>query len=154
MYILKLMVIFGFILAPTFAQAGEADNLYLQTSIYTTHFNPDPAHNNNQKLIGLEYRDELGKIAGGATFLNSFSQRSHYAYAGKRFDSQQTPFYLKVTGGLIHGYHGEYKDKIPLNRYGVAPAIIPSAGLQIGKFGGEVVFLGNSALMINLGVYL
>ncbi|QXI11241.1 sn-glycerol-3-phosphate transporter [Pseudomonas zeae] len=151
---LKLISILGLTLVSFLTQANEADNWYLQTSVYTMHFNPAPEHNNNQKLIGLEYRDELNRIAGGATFRNSFNQRSNYAYAGKRFDSEQSPFYLKVTGGFIQGYRGEYKDKIPLNRYGAAPAIIPSAGLKVGKIGGEVVLLGNSALMINLGVYL
>ncbi len=64
-------------------------------------------------------------LAGGATFRNSFSQRSNYAYLGKRFDSDSYPVYLKLTGGLLQGYRGEYRDKIPLNRFGVAPAIIP-----------------------------
>ncbi len=154
MTVVKLMAAVGLVLVSALAQAVETDHWYLQTSVYTTHFNPDPEHNNTQNLIGLEYRDESNRLAGGATFLNSFNQRSHYAYAGKRFDSEQTPFYLKVTGGFIHGYRGEYQDKIPLNRYGVAPVIIPSAGLQVGKVGGEVVLLGNSALMVNLGVYL
>ena len=26
----------------------------LQTSLYTKHWNPDPEHNNHQKLIGIE----------------------------------------------------------------------------------------------------
>ena len=60
----------------------------------------------------------------------------------------------KVTGGAIQGYHGKYRDKIPLNRYGVAPAVIPSVGAQVGRFASEFVVLGNSAGMINLGVHL
>ncbi|MWK54795.1 sn-glycerol-3-phosphate transporter [Pseudomonas otitidis] len=127
---------------------------YLQTSVYTRHFHPDPEHNNHQNLIGLEYQADDGVVAGGATFRNSFRQRSQYTYVGKRFDSDVAPVYLKVTGGLLQGYRGEYRDKIPLNRFGVAPVLIPSLGARLGPVGGELVLLGNSAMMVNLGVYL
>lgn len=127
---------------------------YLQTSVYTRHFHPDPEHNNHQNLIGLEYQADDGVVAGGATFRNSFRQRSQYAYVGKRFDTDVAPVYLKVTGGLLQGYRGEYRDKIPLNRFGVAPVLIPSLGARLGPAGGELVLLGNSAMMVNLGVYL
>ncbi|PXC08209.1 sn-glycerol-3-phosphate transporter, partial [Pseudomonas aeruginosa] len=78
----------------------------------------------------------------------------NYAYLGKRFDSNSYPVYLKLTGGLLQGYRGEYRDKIPLNRFGVAPAIIPSVGVRFGPLGSELVLLGNSAAMINLGLRL
>ncbi|MHC5351107.1 sn-glycerol-3-phosphate transporter [Pseudomonas sp. A46] len=142
------------LVAVTSSLAQADDAWYLQTSVYTRHFHPDPIHNNNQDLLGLEYQAGDGRVAGGATFRNSFRQRSQYAYVGKRYDSDSNPFYLKVTGGLIQGYRGEYRDKIPLNRFGVAPAIIPSAGLQVGRLGGEMVLLGNSAMMVNLGLHL
>lgn len=132
----------------------RGDFWYLQTSVYTRHFNPDPEHNNHQDLLGLEYNRADGVLAGGATFRNSFSQRSNYAYLGKRFDSDSYPVYLKLTGGLLQGYRGEYRDKIPLNRFGVAPAIIPSVGVRFGPLGSELVLLGNSAAMINLGLRL
>ena len=125
---------------------------YLQTSVYTRHFSPDPDHNNNQDLIGLEYNDGSGWLAGGATFRNSFSQRSYYPYAGKRFDSDTYPVYLKLTAGLIEGYHGEYQDKIPLNRFGVAPVIIPSVGAHYGPVAAELVLLGFNAAMITTGL--
>ncbi|MHB9798794.1 sn-glycerol-3-phosphate transporter [Pseudomonas sp. MT3] len=133
------------------AQAGNGDFWYLQSSVYTTHWSHDPEHNNHQDLIGLERNRADGIVFGGATFRNSFSQRSNYAYAGKRFDREGTPFYAKVTGGALQGYHGKYRDKIPLNRYGVAPAIIPSLGVRLGPVGTELVVLGNSAAMINVG---
>lgn len=72
---------------------------YVQTSVYTRHFSPDPDHNNNQDLIGLERNEASGLVYGGATFRNSFSQRSYYAYAGKRYDMTDYPVYLKLTGG-------------------------------------------------------
>lgn len=148
--ILSLLAVLA---APAWA-ADDGDFWYLQTSVYTRHFNPDPEHNNHQDLLGLEYNRADGVLAGGATFRNSFSQRSSYAYLGKRFDSDSYPVYLKLTGGLLQGYRGEYRDKIPLNRFGVAPAIIPSVGVRFGPLGSELVLLGNSAAMINLGLRL
>lgn len=149
----RLLIALGLLAAPLLLEAKESYDWYLQTSAYTTHFHPDPEHNNNQDLIGLEYQGQGGKVAGGATFRNSFRQRTQYAYVGKRFDSDSTPFYLKATGGLLQGYRGDYRDKIPFNRYGVAPAIIPSLGVQAGRVGGEMVLLGSSAMMVNVGVY-
>ena len=123
-----------------------------QTSVYTRHYSPDPEHNNHQDLIGIERNQASGWVFGGATFRNSFRQRSNYAYAGKRYDSREYPVYLKVTGGLLQGYRGDYKDKIPLNRYGVAPVIIPSVGTHYGPLAAELVFLGANAAMVTSGV--
>lgn len=150
---IQLLISLSLLLAAALVEASQEHDWYLQTSAYTTHFHPDPEHNNNQDLIGLEYQGQGGKVAGGATFRNSFRQRTQYAYVGKRFDSESTPFYLKATGGLLQGYRGDYRDKIPFNRYGVAPAIIPSVGVQLGSLGGEMVLLGSSAMMVNVGVY-
>jgi hypothetical protein len=125
---------------------------YAQTSVYTRHYSPDPEHNNHQDLIGIERNQASGWVFGGATFRNSFRQRSNYAYAGKRYDSSEYPVYLKVTGGLLQGYRGDYKDKIPLNRYGIAPVIIPSVGTHYGPLAAELVFLGANAAMVTTGV--
>ena len=125
---------------------------YAQTSVYTKHYSPDPEHNNHQDLIGIERNQASGWVFGGATFRNSFSQRSNYAYAGKRFESANYPVYLKLTGGLLQGYRGDYKDKIPLNHFGVAPVIIPSVGTHYGPLGAELVFLGANAAMVTTGV--
>ncbi|GBL53113.1 hypothetical protein SAMN05216577_101271 [Pseudomonas citronellolis] len=150
----KALILLVALLAAPVAWAGEGDSWYLQTSVFTRHWNHDPQHNNHQDLIGVERNRADGWVWGGATFRNSFRQRSNYVYAGKRFDLDDSPFYFKVTGGAIQGYHGKYRDKIPLNRYGVAPAVIPSVGAQVGRFASEFVVLGNSAGMINLGVNL
>ena len=125
---------------------------YAQTSVYTRHFSPDPEHNNHQDLIGLEYHHRSNWLAGAATFRNSFRQRSYYAYAGKRYDMADYPVYAKLTGGLLQGYRGEYRDKIPLNRFGVAPVIIPSVGAHYGPVAAELVLLGFNAAMVTTGV--
>ncbi|RON19089.1 sn-glycerol-3-phosphate transporter [Pseudomonas brassicacearum] len=125
---------------------------YAQTSVYTRHYSPDPEHNNHQDLIGIERNQASGWLFGGATFRNSFRQRSNYAYVGKRYDSSDYPVYLKVTGGLLQGYRGDYQDKIPLNHFGVAPVIIPSVGTHYGPLASELVFLGANAAMVTTGV--
>lgn len=127
---------------------------YVQTSAYTKHFNSNPKHNNNQELIGVERHTENIYLMGGATFLHSFGKRSYYGYTGKRFDFAGTPFYGKVTAGLLYGYKGKYRDKIPLNRFEIAPAVIPSIGVQYRRVSAEVLLLGTAATMINVGVKL
>ncbi|EJM79268.1 hypothetical protein [Pseudomonas sp. GM55] len=135
------------------ASSKDAGSWYLQTSVYTTHYSPDPRHNNNQDLIGLERINESDWLLGAATFRNSYSQRSHYVYAGKRYESAFYPVYIKFTGGLLEGYRGKHKDKIPLNRFGVAPVIIPSLGTQYGPVAAELVLLGFNAAMVTTGVH-
>ncbi|HKM16186.1 MAG TPA: sn-glycerol-3-phosphate transporter [Marinospirillum sp.] len=125
---------------------------YLQTSILTKHFNPKPEHNNNQKLIGIERNRADRYLWGGATFLNSFDQRSYYIYVGKRYDFANTPFYSKLTGGFIHGYKGEYRDKIPFNNLGVAPVILPSVGVKFKNTQAEAILLGANAMIITIGL--
>lgn len=127
---------------------------YMQTSVYTKHFKPKPEHNNHQELIGLERHTENSYLLGAATFLHSYNKRSYYGYAGKRYDFAGTPFYGKVTAGLLYGYNGKYRDKIPLNRFEIAPAIIPSFGVKYRRLGAEVLLLGSAATMINIGFEL
>ncbi len=138
-------------LAGNVAQAHEARWL-LQTSVVTAHYEPEPDHNNRQNLIGLEYTRDNDWLLGGARFLNSFSQKSAYIYTGRRFDLGEGPLFAKLTGGLLHGYRGEHEDKIPFNKFGIAPAVIPSVGLQSQVLSSELVFLGTAAIMVNLGI--
>ncbi|GLR63803.1 sn-glycerol-3-phosphate transporter [Marinospirillum insulare] len=127
---------------------------YLQTSIGTKHFNPKPEHNNRQKLFSVERNRDDSYLWGGATFLNSFKQRTYYAYLGKRYDFGESPFCGKLTAGFLHGYKGEYRDKIPLNRYKTAPAILPSLGVQYKRLHLEGILAGSAAMMINAGIRL
>lgn len=127
---------------------------YVQTSVYTRHFTQKSEHNNNQELIGLERHSQNSYLLGAATFIHSYGQRSYYGYAGKRFDFDGTPFYAKVTAGLLYGYKGKYRNKIPFNRFEIAPVIIPSLGVKYQRVSAEVVLLGAAASMINLGLEL
>ncbi|WP_193072626.1 sn-glycerol-3-phosphate transporter [Pseudomonas sp. FME51] len=125
---------------------------YVQGSVWTTHFSPQPDHNNHQDLIGIERHRENSYLWGAATFRHSFGGRSYYAYGGKRFDFSGTPFNAKLTAGLMHGYKGEYRDKIPLNHFGIAPVVIPSVGASCGPVGVDLVLLGAAATMVNVGI--
>lgn len=124
----------------------------VQTSAYTRHFSADSDHQNHQKLLGLEYNRASGWLYGGALFRNSFDQPSQYAYAGMRWENDRWPVYAKLSAGLIHGYKGDYKNKIPLNQLGIAPVIIPTIGAHWGPVTTEMLLLGNSAVMLNVGL--
>jgi len=149
---LSMLVPSAWAQSPDDSNASDKGFWYLQAGVFTRHFSPNPEHNNHQDLIGLERNEASGFIYGAATFRNSFSQRSYYAYAGKRFDSADYPVYLKVSGGLLQGYTGQYRDKIPLNHLGVAPVIIPSVGTHYGPVATELVLLGFNAAMLTAGV--
>jgi hypothetical protein len=155
------------------------DRLLLQTSVWTRHYDPEPDHTNNQDLINIEWQAppdarfdwqhdgaavrrmpwlaEVRWLAGGAAFRNSFGQRSAYVYGGGRYDLAQrghTRVYAKVTAGLMHGYRGEYRDKIPFNRFGVAPAVLPALGVEYRRMNLEMIPFGAAGVMLNLGFYL
>jgi hypothetical protein len=94
-------------------------------------------------------------MLGAAAFKNSFGQPSQYVYIGKLWrplDNYQL-LHLKLTWGIVHGYKGEYKDKIPLNSdSGFAPALLPSIGLSGKRFTTDVVFFGTAGLIVTVGV--
>lgn len=140
-------------LAGNAAQPQRHDTLFVQTSVYTVHFNPDPDHVNRQNLLGIEYDHAGGWLLGGAFFENSFGQPTQYLYVGKKFVLSKLTRHLygKLTGGLVHGYEGEHQHAIPFNGYGVAPVILPSLGLQFGGFATELVVFGAAGVMLNVG---
>jgi len=145
----------------------------LKTSLYTRHYGDDPRHNNHQRMFNVEWiadsdyspdwvdRDfarapAVRWLVGVAGFRNSFGQQSTYVYGGLRHEwvvGEHANAYVKVAGGLLHGYRGEYRDKIPLNHLGVAPAILPAIGLDYRRMNFELIPFGTAGLMVNIGVY-
>jgi len=157
---------------------GDSGRFLLQTSVWTTHYSSNPEHHERQDLINLEYQapesyrfdwqEELDRggwtgwladvdwVVGGAAFKNSYNQQTFYVYGGGQYDfyeGEHTRVYGKLTAGLIHGYRGEHRDRIPFNRHGVAPAIVPGLGIQYRRVGVEVIPFGNAGVMIGAGVY-
>ena len=131
----------------------DIDRWYVFTSVYTKHFDPDPEHVNNQKLLGIEVQMTNDWLFGFASFDNSFGQRSEYLYAGYKWALYSSDhWYFKITGGLLHGYKEPYEDKIPLNGLGVAPAILPTLGLRYKFFVAEVSLAGLAAAHVTMGI--
>lgn len=134
------------------ASAMEIKEWRFQTSLYTKHWDPEPEHVNNSKLLGLEFETTTKWIYGFAWFDNSFGQPSQFLYAGyswKLFSKDWA--YFKLTGGLLHGYKEPYEDKIPLNELGIAPAIVPTFGFKYKRVMTEVQILGAAAITVTAG---
>ena len=137
----------------TIASAQSDWQWQIHTSVYTAHYHYNPQHNDHQKLLNLEFYNNNEWLAGGALFENSFYQPSQYVYIGKAFHPIENlpDFHFKVTGGLIHGYKDPYKNKIPMNNWGVAPAVLPSIGYSYKQATSEVIFLGSAGLILTVG---
>lgn len=135
--------------------AETAARWYFQTSYYTRHFHEDPAHNNNQRLVNFERIGSDEALVGAAFFYNSFDQPTEYLYVGKMWRpfARAPQVHVKLTGGLIHGYKQDYRDKIPYNEHGVAPAILPSIGISGRNFATEVTLFGIAGVMFTAGFY-
>jgi len=132
----------------------RTDRFYLETSLYTKHFNSDPNHDDHQNLILFEWNITEQWLFGASVFDNSFGQSSQYVYGGYRFRPFETlqPLYFKISAGIVHGYSGEYQNKIPLNSSGFAPVIVPSVGYCINRFCSELVIFGGAGMLLTFGV--
>ena len=150
---LGLAVFTGFmLLAAGNASAMEIAEWRFQTSLYTKHWDPDPEHVNNSKLLNIEFETKTRWIYGFAWFDNSFGQPSQYLYAGYSWPLFKTDWsYFKLTGGLLHGYKEPYEEKIPMNQLGIAPAIVPAFGLKYKRVFTEFQILGTAAVTITAG---
>lgn len=136
------------------APESAPHNIYFSTSIATRHFHPDPIHNNTQHLLNLEWNYRDNTVVGGAYFKNSYRQPATLIYWGKKyhpFDSAPNA-YVKIVGGLIHGYKDEYRDKIPLNKYGTAPAVLPAVGYCYKQLCTEIIVFGTAGAIWTGGV--
>jgi hypothetical protein len=139
----------------------RTDRFYIQTSVATVHFSSDPEHDNTQALIYGEWRLpqrwlEGQVLVGAALFDNSFGQSAQFVFGGLLWRPiESTPeFYIKVAAGVLHGYSGEYKNKIPFNDSGFAPGIVPAVGYCYRRFCGEMVLFGTAGLMWTIGMTL
>ncbi|PXX95038.1 hypothetical protein CR157_19290 [Halomonas sp. LBP4] len=148
---------------PVTAEAGpiwppkpKLDHVLVQTSLYTDHFSSDPEHTNQQKLASVELHNPQRWLVGAAGFKNSFDQDSLYLYVGREFPfwepAESVTFRTKLTAGALHGYRGEYRDKIPFNRYEIAPAALPSVGVQWGRVESDLIVFGTAGLLVTAGV--
>ena len=125
----------------------------LTISPYTHHWTNNPEHK-QVILVALDSHVRGGRFCGLALFTNSFGQGSAYAYVGQQWDGLfgNPKLFTKLSAGFLYGYRGEYKEKIPFNNYGIAPAIIPSLGYAFTpKDSAQVFVLGNAGLLFAYG---
>lgn len=136
---------------------ASGSRLSLQLGPSTFHFQPDPEHNNDTWLTGLELESAERWLVGAVYFRNSFYQHSGYIYAGKRWFPDVLPenVYVKLTGGLLLGYNEPYDNKIPLNhRDGIGLGVLPAVGYQFERANVQLVLLGTAGLMVTFAVDL
>ena len=128
--------------------AEPAKKWDLTISPYTHHWSHNPEHK-PVVLVAIDSHLKGGRFCGLALFTNSFGQESAYVYVGQQWDGLfgNPKIFTKVSAGLLYGYRGQYKDKIPLNNLGIAPAIIPSLGYAITpQDSAQVFMLGTAGL--------
>ena len=146
------------LLTATMAAAADSDSsdsrFTLFVSPYVYHYSDNASHNNEPRLVGLEWGPQGSWVDFGATyFRNSFNQDSFYAYVGKRWfmGEHDQGLFLRLTGGPLYGYRGQYEDKVPYNHHGLGIAIIPGIGYHYRSFEAQFVMLGTAALMVTFG---
>lgn len=141
-------------------QAEEAhwynyDHLYIHGGTYY-HYggNDDPNYAGTHIVLKLDAVKENDWLYGLSLFDNSFGQFSQYIYGGKRWNYHGAweGFNTKITMGLMHGYKGRFKDKIPLNDLGTAPALLLSIGYKQGGYGVDLTFFGAAGLLFTVGM--
>jgi hypothetical protein len=118
-------------------------------SPYTVHFRPSDEHR-SVWAIGVERQADTGWLYGGSYFRNSFGQPSGYLYVGQRYEQlfDRPPLYFQWSAGLLYGYRGEFKNKVPLNYNGFSPGALVSLGWELDRQSAlQVNLLGDAGLM-------
>ena len=137
------------------------DHLRVTFGPKVIHFDPSPEHAAHNNLVSAELLTKRWtfwgadrSIIGFAMFDNSFGQFSQYLSFGQEWDLWPLAggqIFGNVTAGLIHGYKEPYEDKIPFNKYGVAPGILPTLGWRRGHFSLTATLLGFNGLLVGAG---
>lgn len=132
---------------------ADGDRIMLHAGPYVYHRDRGSDHNDLPLLVGVEWESASRLELGISYFENSFYQPCVYAYVGKRWflRPESEGFYLKLTGGPLYGYKGEYENKVPLNHNGLGLGIIPGIGYQHERAHAQLVVLGTAGLMLTFG---
>lgn len=127
--------------------------LRFQFSPFTYHYTPDDEHS-DVVMVGLEREARDGKLDGVVLFDNSFGQPSIYVYPwGDTYREIMgvSKLSFKWTAGLMYGYTGQYKNKVPLNVGGFNPVVIPALAYDLSSgWSAQLNFLGNAALQFQI----
>ena len=122
-------------------------------SPFTHHWTRDSKH---KQVIAASLTRDLpnDRRCGAALFRNSFGQPSAYVFTGWDLPSLSKVhdrLYGFVTAGILYGYVGEYKRKVPLNVGGFSPAVVPTLGVRFTRqTSAEVHVLGTAAVMFGV----
>lgn len=133
------------------AAAGSTEPRYEAFfSPYTHHWSPDEEHE-QVYAVSLSRLLPNDRYCGFSLFRNSFGQPSAYAFVGKTWPgilANHPKVYASVSAGIIYGYVGKYKNKVPLNVAGFSPVIIPAVGYRFTpRAAFEIQLLGTAAFM-------
>ena len=137
-------------------ETNEIIASYIQTSVVTKHYSQSDEHR-DVYMIGYEREFESGRIDGGTFFRNSFGQPTIYLYPwGKiiKTNFYDSKIYIKYSYGIMYGYKDKYEDKVPLNKNGFSPALIPALGYLGNNYQIQVNALGVAGIMIQFNYRL
>ncbi len=121
-------------------------------SPFSAHFRYSAEHRYVWGL-GVERQRSDDWLGGASYFSNSFGQPSAYLYVGKRFGALfgQEQLFAQASGGMLYGYRGAYKNKVPLNYNGFSPGALVSLGWQFNKTSSATLhMLGDAGVMVQL----
>ena len=122
-------------------------------SPYTHHWTPSEEHK-PVRAVSISRLLPNARFCGFSLFTNSFGQPSAYAFTGKYWPQpfeSMPDVYLSVSGGIMYGYVGRFKNKVPLNVGGFSPVVIPAVGYRLGTRSAiEVQLLGTAAVMFGV----
>ncbi len=119
---------------------------------FSRHFRYNPEHR-DVWAVGVERQRSDDWLAGISYFRNSFGQPSSYTYVGKRFPGllDRPELFAQVSAGILYGYRGQWKNKVPLNYNGFSPGALVSLGWQFNPaYAVKVHLLGDAGLMFQL----
>lgn len=151
------------LIALIISQSAKAD-VWLTTSLYTTHFQSYYDFNNDQNLIGIEAESVKGWFIQLSHFDNSYYGRSNSIMAGGAHRWSRY-FGARYALGLANGYKDDYNvyncgfetckpvyTRAMLGKYKVIGAISAYAKFEIVR--AEILFLGNEAVMVTASLLL
>ena len=132
--------------------APSSAGYQIYASPYTFHWS-DENKAQHKPVFALSVSRQLPdeRFCGFSLFRNSFGQPSAYAFTGWSWPQPFRSYpnvYAHVSVGIVYGYVGEFKNKVPLNFGGFSPVIVPSIGYRVTpSMGLEVTILGTAAVM-------
>lgn len=128
----------------------EARPYEVFVSPYTHHWTPSEEHK-PVRAVSVSRLLPNTRFCGLSLFTNSFGQPSAYAFAGKYWPSpiaSMPNVYVSLSGGIMYGYVGRFKNKVPLNVGGFSPVIVPAVGYRFNaRTAIEMQILGTAAVM-------